>query len=223
MLGKIEGDNREDEMVGWHHWLDGHEFELALWVDDAIQPSYPLSSPSPPAFSLAQHQGLFQWVRSSHQVDTVLELQLQYQSFQWIVRTDFLEDWLAGSPCCPRDSQESTPTPQLKSINSLALSRLCGPALTSIHDYWKKNTALTRWTFIGKVTSLLFNMLSRLVITFLPRSKHLLISWLQSPSAVILEPPKIKSVTISIVSPSICHKWWDWMPWSLFFERWVLS
>ena len=66
--------------------------------------------------------------------------------------------------------------------------------------------ALTIQTFVSKVMSLLFNMLSRLVIGFLPRSKHLLISWLQSPSAVILEPPKIKSVTVSIVSPSICHE-----------------
>ena len=65
---------------------------------------------------------------------------------------------------------------------------------------------MTRWTFVGKVMSLLFNMLSRLVITFLPRSKHLLISWLQSPSAVILEPSKIKSATVSIVFPSICHE-----------------
>ena len=69
-----------------------------------------------------------------------------------------------------------------------------------------KTIALTRWTFVGKVMSLLLNMLSRLVITFLPRSKHLLISWLQSPSSVILEPPKIKSLTVSIVSPSICHE-----------------
>ena len=69
-----------------------------------------------------------------------------------------------------------------------------------------KAIALTRWTFVSKVMSLLFNMLSRLVIAFLPRSKHLWISWLQSPSAVILEPPKIKSVTVSIVSPSICHE-----------------
>ena len=69
-----------------------------------------------------------------------------------------------------------------------------------------KTIALTRWTFVGKVMSLLFSMLSRLVITFLPRSKHLLISWLQSASAVILEPKKIKSVTVSIVSPSICHE-----------------
>ena len=68
-----------------------------------------------------------------------------------------------------------------------------------------KTIALTRWTFVGKVMSLLFNMLSRLVTAFLPRSKRLLISWLQSPSAVILEPKKIKSVTVSIASPSICH------------------
>ena len=69
-----------------------------------------------------------------------------------------------------------------------------------------KTIVLTRWTFVGKVMSLLFNMLSRLVIAFLPRSKHLLISWLRSPSAVILEPRKIKSLTVFIVSPSICHE-----------------
>ena len=69
-----------------------------------------------------------------------------------------------------------------------------------------KTIALTRWTFVGKVMSLLFNMLSRLVITFLPRSKRRLISWLQSSPTVILEPPKIKSVTVSTVSPSICHE-----------------
>ena len=75
-----------------------------------------------------------------------------------------------------------------------------------------KTIALTRWTTVGKAISLLFNMLSRFVIAFLPRSRNLLISWLQSPSAVILEHLKIKSVTVSIVSPSICHEGWDWMP-----------
>ena len=69
-----------------------------------------------------------------------------------------------------------------------------------------KTIALTRWTFVDKIMFLLFNVLSRLVITFLPKSKRLLISWLQSPSAVILEPPKIKSATVSTVSPSICHE-----------------
>ena len=94
---------------------------------------------------------------------------------------------------------ESSPTPQFKSINSLALSLLYGPTLTSIHDYWKNNSFDYR-TFIGKAVSLLFSMPSRFIMAFLPRSKHLLISWLQSPSAVILEPKKIKSVTVSSVS-----------------------
>ena len=117
----------------------------------------------------------------------VLEFQFQHQSFQWIFRTDFLWDWLVWSPCSPRDSQESSPTPQFKSINSLALSFLYSPVLTSLHDYWKA-IALNRPIFVSKVRSLLFNILSRLVIAFIPRSKHLLISWLESPSAVILEP-----------------------------------
>ena len=97
------------------------------------------------------------------------------------------------------DSQESSPISQLKSINSLVLSFLYSPTLASIHDYWKKTIALTRRTLVGKVMSLLLNILSTLVITFLPRSKHLLISWLQSPSAVILEPRKIMSATVSTV------------------------
>ena len=84
-----------------------------------------------------------------------------------------------------------------------------------------KPIALTRWTFVGKVMSLLFNMLSRLVITFLPRSKHLLISWLQSPSAVILEPPKIESVTVSIVSPSVCREVMG--PDAVILVFWMLS
>ena len=118
------------------------------------------SLPSPsPAFDLSQHQGLFQGVGSSHQVAKVLEFQLQHQSFQWIIRTNFPGDGLIRSPCCPRNSQESSPTPQFKSINSLALSFLYSPTLISIHDYWK-TIALTRRIFVGKVISLLFNMLS---------------------------------------------------------------
>ena len=107
------------------------------WVSDAIPASHPLLSPSPPTFSLSQHLGLFKWVSSSHQVANILEFQLQYQSFQWIFRTDFLSDGLVQSPCSPRASQESSPTPQFKSINSSALSSLYSPALTSVHDYWK--------------------------------------------------------------------------------------
>ena len=91
---------------------------------------------------------------------------------------------------------------QFRSINSSALSFLYGPTLTFIHDYWKNHS----FDFFGKVMSLLFIMLSRLVTAFLPRSKRLLISWLQSPSAVICETNKIKFATVSIVSPSICHE-----------------
>ena len=112
---------------------------------------------------------------------------------------------MVGSPGSSRDSQESSPTRQLKSINFFVLSFLYGPTLTSIHDHWKK-PVLTRQTLVVKVMSLLFNMLSGLVIAFLSRSKCLLISWLQSPSAVIWEPPKIKPHTVSIVSPSVCHE-----------------
>ena len=109
-------------------------------VSDAIQPSHPLLFPSPPAFSLSQHQGLFQWVSSSHQVVKVLELQLQHQSFQWIFRTDFLYDKQVGFPCSPSDSKGSSPTPQFKSINSSVLSFLYSSTLKSIHVYWKNHS-----------------------------------------------------------------------------------
>ena len=117
------------------------------WVSDAIQPSHPLTSPSPPTFNLSQHQGLFKWVSSFHQMAKVLKLQLQHQSFQWVCRTDFLKYGLVGSPCSLRDSQESSPAPQFKSINSLALSFLHSPTLTSIHDH-RKTIALTRWALL---------------------------------------------------------------------------
>ena len=109
-------------------------------VDDTIQLSHPLSSPSPPAHNPSQHQGLFQWVNSSHEVAKVVEFQLQHQSFQCTPRTDLLYDGLVGSPCSPRDSQESSPTPQFKSINSWALSLLHSPTLTSIHDHRKNHS-----------------------------------------------------------------------------------
>ena len=108
------------------------------WVGDAIQPSHPLSSPSPLTFNLSQHQSLFQRLSSSHQVAKVLEV--QHQSFQRIFRTNFLQNGEVGSPCSPRDSQESSPIPQFKSISSPVLSLLYGPILTSIHDYWKNNS-----------------------------------------------------------------------------------
>ena len=203
-----------------YHQLPEFTQTRVHWVGDAIQPSHLLLSASPPSFNLSQHQGLFKWVSSSHQVAKVLEFQLQHQSFQWIFRTDFLYDGLVGSPCSPRDSEESYSTPQFKSINSLALSFLYSPTLTSMHDYGK-TIVLTRWTFVGKVMYLLFNMLPRMVIAFLPRSNSLLISWLQSPSAVILEPKKIKSLTVSTVCPSICHEVMG--PDAMILVLWMLS
>ena len=97
---------------------------------------------------------------------------------------------------------------QYHSSKALILQRSAFFIVQLSHPYMTpgKTIALTRQTFVGQVMSLLFKMLSMLVITFLPRSKCLLISWMQSPSAVILEPPKIKSVTVSIYSPSICHQ-----------------
>ena len=120
-----------------HHQLLEPTQTHVHWVSDAIQPSHPLSSPSPPAFNLSQHQGLFQWVSSLHQVAKVLEF--QHQSFQWIFRADFLYDGLVGYPCSPRDSQEYFPTPQFKSINTSALSFLYSLTLTSIDDYWENH------------------------------------------------------------------------------------
>ena len=123
-----------------HHQLPKFTQTHVHWVDDAIQPSHPLSSPSLPAFNLSQHQGLFKWVSSSHQVAKVLEFQLQHLSFQWTPRTDLLSDGLVGSPCSPRNSQESSPTPQFKSINSSVVSFLYSPTLTSIHDHRKNHS-----------------------------------------------------------------------------------
>ena len=106
---------------------------------DAIQPSHPLSFPSPPAPNPSKHQGLFQWVNSSHEVAKVLAFQSQHQLFQWTPRTDLLKNGLIGSPCSPRDSQESSPTTQFKGINSSVFSFPYSPTLTSIHDYWKNH------------------------------------------------------------------------------------
>ena len=94
-----------------HHQLPEFTQTHIHWVSDAIQLYHPLSSPSPPVLSLFQHQGLFKWVSFPHQVAKVLEFQLQHQSYQWTPRTDLLKDGPVGSPCSPRDSQESSPTP----------------------------------------------------------------------------------------------------------------
>ena len=131
--------NRSMPGLPVHHQLPEFTQTHVHQVGDAIQPSHSLSSPSS-ALNLSQHQGLFQWVGSSHQMAKVLELQLQHQSFQWIFRVDFLQDWLVWSLCCPRDSQESSPAPQFESISSLLLSLLYGPTLISVHNYWKNDS-----------------------------------------------------------------------------------
>ena len=142
---------------------------LSLWCHLTISSSVvPFSS----CLQSSQHQGLFKWVSSLHQVAKILEFQLQHQSLQWTPRIDLLQDGLGGSPCSPRDSPESFPTPQFKSINSLLLSFLYSPTLTSIHDYLK-NHSLDKTDLCQQSNVSAFNKLSRLVIVFLRRSKPL--------------------------------------------------
>ena len=173
---------------------------LSRWCHPATSS---LSSPFPPAFNLSQHQGLFKWVSCLHEVAKVLG------SFSFSISPSnehpglisFRMDWLDLL------AVQGTLKSLLQHHSSKAsiLRRSAFFTVQPSRSYMNtgKTIALTRWTFVGNVMSLLFNMLSRLVITFLPRSKRLLVSWLHSPSAVILEPPKIKSLT---VSPSIYHE-----------------
>ena len=132
--------NRSTPGLPVYHQLPVFTETHVHWVSDAIQPSHPLLSPSPPAPNPSQHQSLFQWVNSSHKVARVLEFQPQHHSFQRNPRADLLQNGLVGSPWSPRDSQESSPTPQFKSINSSALSLLHSPTLTSIHDHRKNHS-----------------------------------------------------------------------------------
>ena len=155
-----------------HHQLPEFTQTYVHWVNDAIQPSHPLSSPIPPSLNLSQHQSLSN--KSTFRIRWP-----KYWSFSFDISPSneysglisFRIDWFDLLAVQPRDPHESSPTPQFKSISSSALSFLYSPTLTAIHDYWK-TIALTRWTFISKVMSLLFNMLFRLVIAFLPGSKQ---------------------------------------------------
>ena len=152
-------------------------------VRDAIQPSHPLSSPSSPASNPSQHQGLFQSVNSLHELAKVLEFQLQHQSFQKnpglvSFRMNWL-DLLAVQGTLKSLLQRHSSKASILWCSAFFTVQLSHPYMTT-----GKTIALTRRTLVSKVMSLLLNMLSRLVITFLPRSKCLLISWLQSPSAV---------------------------------------
>ena len=151
-----------------HHQLPEFTQTHVYRVGNAIQPSHPLSSPSPPAPNPSQHQGLFQWVNSSHEVAKVLEFQLQHQSFQWTPRTDLLTVQGTHKSLLQHHSSKVS----LLWHSAFFIVQLSHPYMTT-----EKTITLTRWTFVGKVIALLFNMLSRLVITFLPRSKRLLISW----------------------------------------------
>ena len=133
-----------------HHQLPEFTQTHVHWVEDAIQPSHPLLSLSPPTFYLSQHQGLFKWVSISHQVVKELEHQFQCQSFEWICRTDFLQDTLVWSPCCLRDSQESSPNHSSKA-SFLPCSTFFIVQLSHPYMITRKTIALTRWTFVGQV------------------------------------------------------------------------
>jgi len=188
-----------------HHQFPESSQTHVHWDSDAIQPSHPLLSPSPPALNLSQHQGLFKWVSSLHQVAKVFEFHLQHQSFQWTPGLiSFRMDWLhllAVQGTLKSLFQHQSSKASILWRSAFFIVTLSHPYVTT-----GKTIALSSWTFVGKVMSLLLNMQSRLVITFLPRSKRLLISWLQSPSAVILEPRKIKSAGF--------HCFPIYLPWS---------
>ena len=192
-----------------HHQLPEFTQTHVHWVGDAIQPSHPLSSPSPPAFNLPSTR-VFSY-------ESVLFIRWpKYWSFSFSIspsneyselisfRIDWL-DLLAVQGTFKSLLQHHSLNTSILRSSTFFTVQLSHPYMTT-----GKTIALTRRTFVGNVISLLFNMLSTLVITFLPRSKHLLISWLQSLSAVILEPfPLLFAI-----------KWWDRMQWSGF---WMLS
>ena len=163
-----------------------NSYPSSRWCHPTISSSVVLLSSY---LNLSQHQGLFKWVSSSQQAAKVLEFQLQHQSLQWTLRTDpFRLDWLdllADRGTLKSLLQHHSSKASVLQHSAFFIVQLSHPYLTT-----GKTIALTRLTFVGKVMSLLFNILSRLVIALLPRSKRLLISWLQSLSAVILEPPQ---------------------------------
>ena len=172
-----------------HHQLPEFTQTHVHWVSDTIQPSHPLLSPSPPALNLSQHQGLFKWVSSLHQV-------AKYWSFSFSISPSnehtglisFRMHWLdllAVQGALKSLFQHYCSKASILLHSAFFIVQLSHPYMTT-----GKTIALTRRTFVGKLMSLLFNILSMLVITLFPRSKHLLISWLQSPSTVILEHKK---------------------------------
>ena len=209
-------------------WTAAHQASLPItipeftqthvhWVSDAIQPSHPLLTPSPPALNLSQSFQMTQLFASGGQSIGVSAstsvLPMNTQDWPPLGWTDWISFQSKGL-----SRVFSNTTVQQHQFFSAQLSLWSN---YHIHTTTGKTIALTRWTLVGKVMSLLLNMLSKLVITFLTRSKRLLISWLQSPSAVILEPPKIKSDTVYTVSPSISREVMG--PDSMIFVFWMLS
>ena len=173
------------------------------WVGDAIEPSHPLQPPSPSALNLSQQQGLCKWINSSHQVAKVLEL--QHQSFKWIFMViSFRIDWF--DLLAVQGTLKSLLQHHSLKMSNLRCSAFFMVQLSRPYMATGQIIALTIQTFVSKAMSLLFNTLSRFVIAFLPRSKRFLVSWLQLPPAVILESRKIKSVTASTSSLSLCHE-----------------
>ena len=147
------------------HYLPEFAQTSVHWVSDAIQSSHPLLPPSLPSLNLSQHQGLFQWVSSLHQVAKVLELQLQHQVFQTIFRIYWL-DLLAGQGTPKSLLQHHSSEASVLQCSAFCMVQLSHPYMTT-----GKTINLTRWTFVGKVMSLLFNTLSRFFIAFLSRNK----------------------------------------------------
>ena len=195
-----------------HHQLPEFTQTHVYQVGDAIQPSHPRSSPSPPAPIPPSI-----WVNSSHEVAKILELCFSISPSKEdpgliSFRMDRL-DLLAVQGILKSLLQHHSSKASILRHSSFFILQLSHPYMTT-----GKTIDLMRRNFVSKVMSLLFNILSRLVIAFLPRRKCLFISWLQFPSSVILDPKKIKFLTVSIVSPLFAMNWWDWMPWSSFFE-----
>ena len=195
-----------------HHQLPEFTQTHVHRVGDAIQPFHPLLSPFPLAPNPSQHQSLFQWVSSLHQV-------VKYWSFSFSINLpnehsgliSFRMDWLdllAVQGTLKSLLQHHSSEASILWCSAFFMVQLSHPYMTT-----GKTIALTRQTFVGKVMSLLFNMLFRLVITF-SQGANVLISWLQSPSAVILELAKIKPDTVSLFPYLFAMKWWDRMSWS---------
>ena len=203
-----------------HHQLPEFTQSHVHWVGDAIQPSHPLLSPSPPAPNPSQHQGF------SNESSLCMRWP-KYWSFSFSIipsnehqgLISFRMDWL--DLLAVQGTLKSLLQHHSSKASVVWRSAFFTVQLSHAYMPTRKNIALTWWTLVGKVMSLLLKMLSRLVITFLPRGKRLLISWLQSPSSVIMKTKKIKSESVSTVStfPHLFPmKWWDQMPWSSFSE-----